>query len=392
MNELKPSLGLMCANCGAELKGEFCHACGQSIKSVIKPVSHMLEDAGDLFFHLDERIVHTLPPLYTKPGFLTLEYFAGRRVRYIAPFRLMFVFCLLAFFFVHLAISDTRIGGADGKPAASDDIAAIRQATTPERVRELYEEQHRDLTEAMEAPGLPAAAKPGLDAARDLVRESANRRLAELKAEPIAADPAEDGGTGENPSGKVRRHNSWFSQPTVVDIAWLPDAVTRRLAVGIAHMKANIVQMQAGGPQKEEALRRVIEGFFSVIPQTLLVMIPVFALILKLFYAFRRRLYMEHVIVALHSHAFLFISLLGLMILAFAKEAIRPHAPFAASVISLVQAAMWVWMPIYLLLMQKRVYRQGWPMTLLKYWLIGSVYFWLVLFALSVAALIAAAH
>ena len=65
MNQLTPSPGLLCANCGEALQGEFCHACGQSIRSVIKPVSHMLEDAGDLFFHMDERIVHTLPPLYT---------------------------------------------------------------------------------------------------------------------------------------------------------------------------------------------------------------------------------------------------------------------------------------------------------------------------------------
>ncbi|MHB8912839.1 MAG: hypothetical protein ACYC42_09380 [Lysobacter sp.] len=28
---------------------------------------------------------------------------------------------------------------------------------------------------------------------------------------------------------------------------------------------------------------------------------------------------------------------------------------------------MWVWLPLYLLLMQKRVYAQGWPMTVFKY-------------------------
>ena len=31
-----------------------------------------------------------------------------------------------------------------------------------------------------------------------------------------------------------------------------------------------------------------------------------------------------------------------------------------------VEAAMAVWVPIYLLLMQKRIYRQGWLVTLLK--------------------------
>ncbi|URL58249.1 DUF3667 domain-containing protein [Luteibacter flocculans] len=388
MNELKPSPVLLCANCSAELQGEFCHRCGQSIKSVIRPISHMLEDAGDLFFHLDERIVHTLPPLYTKPGFLTLEYFSGRRVRYIAPFRLMFVFCLLAFFFVHLAFSEVRFGEGvtDGKPAA-DDVAAFQAAKTPDEVLKLYNGQIDDLDEAMANPALPAPARAGLGVAKDVVLEAANRRLTELKAPPIAP-PA---GQPSMPLTE-RRNQNWVHQPTVVDIAWLPDFVTRRLATGIAHFKSNIVQLQAGGEQKTEVLHRMGEGFFSVLPQTLLVMIPVFALILKLFYVFRRRLYMEHIIVALHSHAFLFISLLGLMILGFAKEAIQPHAAIAAKLIGLVQFAMWAWMPIYLLLMQKRVYRQGWPMTLLKYWLIGSVYFWLVIFAVGFAFLIGAAH
>ncbi|HEY4293850.1 DUF3667 domain-containing protein [Luteibacter sp.] len=389
MNPLTPSPGLRCANCGEELKGEFCHGCGQSIKSVIRPVSHMLEDAGDLFFHMDERIVHTLPPLYTKPGFLTLEYFSGRRVRYIAPFRLMFVFCLLAFFFVHLAFSDVNLEkAASGEAPARDDIAAFHAAATADEVHELYQGQMDELNAARGAPGLPAPAVAAIGLSQDMVREAANRRLAELKSEPIPADTHAEPGEKHG----YRHASPWALEPTVVDIAWLPDVVTRRLAVGLAHLKANVAQIQDGGPQKGEAIRRISEGFFSVLPQTLLVMIPVFALILKLFYVFKRRLYMEHIIVALHSHAFLFISLLGLMLLGFAKEGIRPHFSPAATAITLVQVAMWVWMPIYLLIMQKRVYRQGWPMTLLKYWLIGSIYFWLLIFVLCIAAILGAAH
>jgi hypothetical protein len=390
MNQLTPSSGLRCANCGEELKGEFCHGCGQSIKSVIRPVSHMLEDAGDLFFHMDERIVHTLPPLYTKPGFLTLEYFSGRRVRYIAPFRLMFVFCLLAFFFLHLAISDAHFdtGSHAGAPA-KDDVSALHAAATAEEVRTLYQGQMEELDAAKAAPDLPAPARAAIGLSQDMVRDAANRRLAELKADPIAPDTNAETGAVKR---SHRKANGWFVGPTTVDIAWLPDVVTRRLALGIAHFKANIAEVLDGGPGKAEAIRRISEGFFGVLPQTLLVMIPVFALILKLFYAFKRRLYMEHVIVALHSHAFLFISLLGLMLLGFAKDAIHPHFALGSTVILFVQMAMWAWMPVYLLIMQKRVYRQGWPMTLLKYWLIGSVYFWLVLFALCIAVVLGAAH
>ncbi|TAM19816.1 MAG: DUF3667 domain-containing protein, partial [Rhodanobacter sp.] len=95
MKELTSFEGLHCANCGEPLQGEFCHHCGQSVHSVLKPMHHMVEETVETVLHIDSRILHTLPALFLKPGFLTLEYFAGRRVRYIAPFRLMFVLCLL---------------------------------------------------------------------------------------------------------------------------------------------------------------------------------------------------------------------------------------------------------------------------------------------------------
>ena len=45
-----------------------------------------------------------------------------------------------------------------------------------------------------------------------------------------------------------------------------------------------------------------------------------------------------------------------------------------------VEVALWVWMPLYLLLMQKRIYGQGWLMTLLKYSILGFCYIFLLSF------------
>ena len=43
---------------------------------------------------------------------------------------------------------------------------------------------------------------------------------------------------------------------------------------------------------------------------------------------------------------------------------------------------------MYLLLTQKRVYGQGWPMTLLKYSVIGVAYFYLLAFATAAMFLV----
>src|SRR5579859_1760806 len=101
--------GVHCTNCSTPMQGEFCHECGQSIHTVLRPMHHMVEDTLDMVLHVDGRVIHTIPPLFLRPGFLTLEYFAGRRQRYVAPFRLMFVLSLLAFFTCHLVVSGMDI-------------------------------------------------------------------------------------------------------------------------------------------------------------------------------------------------------------------------------------------------------------------------------------------
>jgi hypothetical protein len=75
--------------------------------------------------------------------------------------------------------------------------------------------------------------------------------------------------------------------------------------------------------------------------------------------------------------------LLALFVLSAASNAGAP-----AWFTGLGYAAIWTWIPIYLLLMQKRVYRSGWFTTVLRYVVIGTVYMMLVSFATLYAALI----
>ncbi|KZC34857.1 hypothetical protein RHOFW510R12_32150 [Rhodanobacter sp. FW510-R12] len=48
--------------------------------------------------------------------------------------------------------------------------------------------------------------------------------------------------------------------------------------------------------------------------------------------------------------------------------------------------------PVHLLLMQKRVYQPGWPMTVLKFWFVGWRHFWLLALVLMVATAPGMAH
>jgi hypothetical protein len=77
-----------CANCGTELMGAFCHACGQERGPGAVTIRALVAEVAHEVLSLDGRFVRTFRTLLFRPGVLTREYLAGHRVRYFAPFRL----------------------------------------------------------------------------------------------------------------------------------------------------------------------------------------------------------------------------------------------------------------------------------------------------------------
>lgn len=91
-----------CLNCGAQLQGAFCHACGQK-GHVHRTLSEVLHDLAHGVLHLDGKLWSTLPLLAFKPGKLTREYIDGRRARYVSPMA-MFLFSVFLMFAVFQAV------------------------------------------------------------------------------------------------------------------------------------------------------------------------------------------------------------------------------------------------------------------------------------------------
>ncbi|GLQ48120.1 hypothetical protein GCM10007862_31710 [Dyella lipolytica] len=389
MKELTSFEGVHCANCSTPLEGEYCHHCGQSVHSVLRPVHGLFEEFFETFLHIDGRILHTLPPLLLKPGFLTLEYFSGRRVRYIAPFRLMFVLCLMSFFVMHLAanVIAHRIEQKHAHVVLLDNGNDFAQAQTPKQVNDLLERKLSGLDAARQL-GNPNVVTQ-VDNAERKLREQANDRLTQLGAAPANASTAPG-----KPSGLAQNDDSDMDMPVPqVQISWLPDIAKQRLTELFQGIRDNIQTYRHGSPTaRQEAEQRMITGVFGALPGTMLVLIPVFALLLALVYLFKRRLYMEHLIVALHSHAFLFLSLLLIFLAGMLSTWLKPHAAWVGYAMGVIQAPLMIWIPTYLLIMQKRIYRQGWVMTLVKFFFIAWCYCWLLGYALLIAAVLGMAH
>jgi hypothetical protein len=111
------TLSTTCANCNALLSGRYCSCCGQRADTQAHSLGHFLGEATELLTHADSRVWATLWPLLAQPGFLTREYFSGRRARYLQPFRLYLIMSVL-FFVLSALLGGDRTAG--GEPTAAN--------------------------------------------------------------------------------------------------------------------------------------------------------------------------------------------------------------------------------------------------------------------------------
>lgn len=81
---------ISCPNCGEALVGDYCHRCGEKhLESRDLSVRHFLGEAAHELTSIEHsKLSHTLRALLVRPGFLTNEWIAGRRKRYLKPLNL----------------------------------------------------------------------------------------------------------------------------------------------------------------------------------------------------------------------------------------------------------------------------------------------------------------
>lgn len=311
--------GTRCGNCQTMLAGPYCHQCGQPIKGLIRPLSGWFADFLDGVVQWDGRIPRTVTPLLFRPGFLTREYIAGRQVRYVTPVRL-FLFLIVILFLAVNWIADISGSAVDTRALApaSEDIERVQRV-----VAWLPAPQRQAVLDDALSPSMPD-----------------NAISIELGPEDAPREP--------------------------IRLAWLSDGLNAQLDQAVKRLNENVRRVNRD-PQA------FIEQMLSVAPQALILMLPLFALMLKLFYLFKHRLYMEHLLVALHSHSFIALALLAIILLDSLAGTVASWTWLAGGLQWLV-ALLWLWIPLNLLLTQKRVYGQGWPMTSLKFTVIGSLY------------------
>lgn len=383
------AIGEHCRNCGAALYGEYCYACGQPRVGWVRRVRELTADFIDVAFNLDARFFRTLLTLFFRPGRMTVEYLGGARARYATPFRLFLVLAATAFLLVQCAVDDSTARGGD--PLA----VALLATTTPAEVDAVMAK-----VAARSAAG--PAARPA-DAEPD--RRDATLALGDIPREGDTAiafrlggdnDDTGGGGPGFDFDAAAAKRKAWMvkrdaaiaagavpprdpSRPRInlgttawdpganpVAFEWAPAWVNSTLNARLARMQG-LLDRAFADPGA------IVRAILSKLPLTMLVAMPFFALLLKLIYLDRRRLYTEHLVVALHSHAFIFLAMIATTLLDHVSGW-SEAAPLLQSGFQRLDQLLWLWIGVYLFLMQKRVYREGWRMTTLRFTITGLLY------------------
>jgi hypothetical protein len=86
-----------CASCGNAVAGDYCPRCGEEVLDSGKLTLRyfLTHTVVHELFNLDGKIWRTLKLLLFRPGFLALEYAAGRRRPYVNPLRVLVVAIIL---------------------------------------------------------------------------------------------------------------------------------------------------------------------------------------------------------------------------------------------------------------------------------------------------------
>jgi hypothetical protein len=102
-----PEISKACLNCDSPLSGAHCGSCGQRNAGRKLSLGEAAGQAADNFFSLDAPWIRTAWGLTLHPGRVAAEYAAGKRARYVQPFK--YCFATLAVYFLTLRLFDIDV-------------------------------------------------------------------------------------------------------------------------------------------------------------------------------------------------------------------------------------------------------------------------------------------
>ncbi len=298
------------------MSGPFCAQCGQHAVDYRRSFGRVFADILDSFLNWDSKFTISLWLLMSRPWKLTIDFLSGKRVRHMHPLRLYLLISIVFFFGVHELAKQANLN-----PRTHRDLTPEERAKVDAKLSKLPADVQAEIKKEIDKSAKPKTESKTPEDKRDFLEVGTDK-------DDANASPFE----------------KWLS---------------RRAKEKIGEHGVNV--------------KVFFLALVGNLPVMMLCCIPLFAFVLKLLYLFRRVFYIDHLIYALHIHAFAY---LAILLIGFITAGLRHVAPSAVS--GWITAALIVTAVILLLLSIRRVYRQGWFMSVFKF-LFGGVIYLIVL-------------
>jgi hypothetical protein len=300
-NTHKPHPNEFCLNCGTKLLDTYCHHCGQKDIPRRQALGDLLSNIIESFTNYEGKFLQTAKYLFSKPGFLAVEYNSGRRDSYFHPVR-MYVFVSALFFLLFVVLPDSDTGAADAGLTAED-------------------------REALSEAGIGV----------DTTTIDSLRKKGKVKW------------TFKDPQYKSMEQYDSVQQtlPEEKRDNWFERLMQRR----------SIELKKKYGNDANALGKDFLASFSDHFSTVLFYLMPLMAWVLKLLYIRRDHYYSEHLSFTIYYYCFFYLAGSAIMILNL--------LPADAGGITAVLISMWIY--FYLLFAMKRMYKQGWGKTIVKF-------------------------
>lgn len=332
---------ITCPNCEKEYQEgfQFCPHCGQK-KDDELTIGVLFYNTISNYFSFDARFFKSYIPLMFKPGYLAKEFVAGKRLLYLHPAQ-MYLFISVVFFFLFSIISRDQIQDVDKAFKKDLNISKISDSILDKNALDSLKID--ELKQQLKGNGIVIPDK------------NVDLKMLDSLANTIDKK-------------NLKTSTSFAFNTKKVDSLIALNATDKEIyqAMGLdddAGFFTKKLYAQGLKLYKQRNGGSILQMFYDSIPIAMFFLLPIFALLLKLFY-YRKGPFSHHLVFTFYFFSFLFMvfSILILVDLIWKLPGL---------VIGLVMFSTF----LYLILAVKQFYNQGYFLSLLKSGMISFMFF-----------------
>jgi len=365
--------GNSCLNCNELLEGEenFCPNCGQ--RNNINQLSFKLfvdEFFGDLFSY-DSRLWGTVFPLILKPGKVAYEFVNGKRKEYVNPFRTYLTVSLI--FFLTYGLMNT-IGQYQGGETNNGifNFTSDAKGGFKDGIKEGWNKGKAEKDSIVKATLNDVQKDLPINLDSTLAANNINLDSIDTQS---AIDSIKNNATKESElSKKIKAFYNYSEEHSGHTTIQALDSLGYK---NTFWNRFYYDKSQSVKKMKEDDGESFSEKIFSGLSLGIFLLLPFFAIFLKIIYIRRKYTYMEHMVFVFYTQAVFFLLMLLFLIIDY----------FSNGNDSLIAITLGLFV-IYLFIAMKKFYKQSWFKTFFKFLLANFSFMIMSIFGLSILALV----